>query len=54
MTTDEYTGSREAQDFYIAKINSLIESGRESLISGLVAEFDQLDRVESYAIRKAS
>ena len=54
MTTDVLKGSREAQDFYIAKINSLIESGRESLISGLVAEFDQLDRVEPCAIRKAS
>ena len=53
MTRDENTESREAQALYIAKINSLIETGRESLIGDLVAEYD-IDRIESYEIRKAS
>ncbi|MDP9094769.1 MAG: hypothetical protein M3N95_17980 [Actinomycetota bacterium] len=42
-----YPVSREVRELYIAKINNAIGEGRESLVSSLVADYDQHARALS-------
>jgi 6-phosphofructokinase len=42
MNTDTNSVSREVHEFYLIQINKVIADGRESLISSLVADYDQL------------
>jgi hypothetical protein len=46
MKTYPDSVNREVHEVYIAKINSLIAEGRESLITGLVDDFDRACREE--------
>ncbi|MDT4922305.1 MAG: hypothetical protein QOG01_18 [Pseudonocardiales bacterium] len=46
MKTYPDSVNREVHEVYIAKINNLIAEGRESLITGLVDDFDRACREE--------
>jgi hypothetical protein len=47
MNTYPDSMSREVHEVYISKINNLVAEGRESLITGLVEDFDRGRREES-------
>ena len=54
MNTNAGSVSREVSELYIAKINSLIAAGRESLIGSVVAEYDRAGRAHAKSGKKAA
>jgi hypothetical protein len=54
MTTDARSADRDAHELYIAKVNSLIEQGRERLIANLVAEYEEVEHNTAASTDKAA
>jgi hypothetical protein len=54
MNIDAHSVSREAHEFYIAKVNAAVAQGHESMIASLIADYMDLIREESDRVDRAA